>query len=274
MIWFEHEPRELNIDTVRPDRTESILNSRDTIRYDTIRYNTIWTVSDRPTMQYIHVRQTPHSTYNPWFVLYFLGEYSVVRYDTTRYEPRAIQYNTNGKPRTVRYDTIRYDMVRTASDRPTIHTCTANPAQYIRSAVRTVFPRGVQYGTKGTATMPVANRKILFTIREILFYAPKFFTIWSAVCTVFPRIVLQISSSQTDHAPIIPWYLLMELAVSSLITPELIKIMCFMSWFPSRCEIFGHFRFASIIVFEHIWHETGGKYDNKIIKLILDYWKT
>jgi hypothetical protein len=28
------------------------------------------------------------------------------RYDTTQYEPRAIQYNTYGKPRTVQYDTI------------------------------------------------------------------------------------------------------------------------------------------------------------------------
>jgi hypothetical protein len=99
--------------------------TRHTVRYDKIR-----TASDRPTIQYTHVRQTPHSTYDPRFVLYFLREYSTVRYDTnheqynamhtancaqydtTWYEPRVIvlQYNTymNGKPRTVHMNHSSY----------------------------------------------------------------------------------------------------------------------------------------------------------------------
>jgi hypothetical protein len=56
--------------------------------YDAIRND--MTRHDMPTMQYIHVRQSLHSTYDLRFVLYFLGEYSMVRYDMTRYEQWVI----------------------------------------------------------------------------------------------------------------------------------------------------------------------------------------
>jgi hypothetical protein len=132
-IRFEHEPREWNLDMIRESTTrseDSVSMVRPDAQYDTTRYEpraiqynrprTVRSASNRPTMQWINVRQTLHITYDPRFILYFLGEYSTLRYDTTRYKPRAIQCNTYGKPRTVRYDTIRYDAVRTASDRPTM----------------------------------------------------------------------------------------------------------------------------------------------------------
>jgi hypothetical protein len=99
------------------------------------------------------------------------------------------------------YDTTRYDTTRTASDRPTIPTCTANPAQYIRFVVRTVFPRGVQYSTIRTARMPVANRDILFTIREIFFYAQEVFydTIHGSYCNFRNRIVNVTNRSCPDQ---------------------------------------------------------------------------
>jgi hypothetical protein len=169
------------------------LHTANLAQYDTMRYDTIWTTSDRPTIQYIHVRQTLHSTYDPRFVLYFFGEFSTERYDmnceryntiymanpaqydTTRYEPRVIglQYNTYmyGKPRTV---------------------------HMIRGSYCICSGSTVRYESMRTARMPVANweilytiREILFTIREIFFYAPRFFTIRSAVRTVFPRCVIR-----------------------------------------------------------------------------------
>jgi hypothetical protein len=88
--------------------------TRRTVRYDTTRYDTIRTAGDRPTMQYIHVRQTPHSTYNLRFVLYFLGEYS-----TVWYEPRECRLQTE----------IFY--LRSARSSARLFT--------IRSAVRTVI---------------------------------------------------------------------------------------------------------------------------------------
>jgi hypothetical protein len=208
-IWSENEPREWNIYTIRESTTrseDSVRTVRADAQYDTTRYEplaiqynrptyskprTVWydmiqTASDRPTMQYIHVRPTLHSTDDLRFVLYFIGEYS-----TVRYEPRAMQFNTYGKPRTVRYDMIRYDTARTASDGPTIqyiYTCMANPAQYIRSAVRTVFLRGVLYGT----IRYEPQECWLFTICEIFLYAPMFFMIRSVVriSSVRNRIVL------------------------------------------------------------------------------------
>jgi hypothetical protein len=75
----------------------------------TVRYDTMRTVSDRPTIHYIHVLYTPHSTYDPRFVLYFLGEYSMIRYKSrecrlqteifsstprgfSRYDPQFVLY--------------------------------------------------------------------------------------------------------------------------------------------------------------------------------------
>jgi hypothetical protein len=140
--------------TVRYDPMHSTIRTAGNIyniigptQYDTTRYE-----PRAIGLQYIHahVRQTPHSTFDPRFVLYFLGEYSTVRYDTTRYEPRVIQYNTctYDKPRTVRpdaqYDTIRHDTNRGRYNTNGLQT--ANPAQYdtTRSEPRAI---GLQYNT-------------------------------------------------------------------------------------------------------------------------------
>jgi hypothetical protein len=74
----------------------------------------------------------------------------------------------------------------------TIHTCLANPHSTYNPRFVLYFrvPRRVQYGTIRTARMPIANRDILFTICKIFCYAPRFFTIWSTVRTIFPRGVI------------------------------------------------------------------------------------
>jgi hypothetical protein len=67
---IRHEPRAIQYNTYGKLRK--------------VQYDTIGTASDRPTIQYLHVQQTPHSTYDPRFILYFLGEYNMVRYGTIR----------------------------------------------------------------------------------------------------------------------------------------------------------------------------------------------
>jgi hypothetical protein len=64
--------------------------TRRTVRYDTIR-----TASDRPTIQYIHVRRTTHSTYDRGS--YCISSGSTVRYNTNR-------ENAVCKPRYFIYD--------------------------------------------------------------------------------------------------------------------------------------------------------------------------
>jgi hypothetical protein len=102
-----------------------------------------------------------------------------VQYDTTRYKPRAIQYNrpTYGKPRTV------------------------------RSTVRAVFPQGVQYVRCDTncENAGCKPRYFIYDPRDFLL-CPEVFrdTIRGSYCILSgrSRIVLHILTPQTDHAPI------------------------------------------------------------------------
>jgi hypothetical protein len=96
----------------------------------------------------------------------------------SEHEPRELNIIDTVRPDaqydTIRHDTTRSDPIHERLAYNTIHTCTANPAQYIRAAVHIVFPQGVQYGTIRTTRMPVANREILLMICEIFFYARGF----------------------------------------------------------------------------------------------------
>jgi hypothetical protein len=102
-IRSEHELREWNLDTIHESRTwseDSVSTVRPDAQYITTWYELQTIQYNRPTygnpaqynttryepraigLQYIHVRQTPNSTYDPQFVLYFLREYSMARCDT------------------------------------------------------------------------------------------------------------------------------------------------------------------------------------------------
>jgi hypothetical protein len=214
-IRSEYEPREWNLDTIQ----ESTTRSEDSV-------STVW-----PDTQYDTTRYEPkaiqHNTHT-------YSKHRTVRYNTIRYELRAIvlQYNTYNHvhtirifPRGVQHGMIWYDTIRTTSKPCTVrydtiwYDCMNHKwSAYIRQALHSTcgsycISSGIT-DTIWTARMPIANREILFTIREIFFYAPRFFTIRSTVRTLFPRGVIRSYFNITirsGHDTI--WYLLMELYV-------------------------------------------------------------
>jgi hypothetical protein len=104
------------------------------------------------------------------------------RYDMTRYKPRIIQYSTYSKPRTIWYDTTRYEP----------RTIGQKYNTYMYCKPRTVHTIHGSYGTIWYEPQEcrLQIEIFYFTNREIIFYAPRFFTIRSAVRTAFPRGVI------------------------------------------------------------------------------------
>jgi hypothetical protein len=96
-----------------------------------------------------------------------------------------IGYNTIHTASPAQYDTVRTT---------TMHTCTANPAQYIRYDTQFVLYFLGEYNTvRYDANRENAGckpRDFIYYICKIFFYAPRFFMIWSADRTIFPRGVI------------------------------------------------------------------------------------
>jgi hypothetical protein len=157
--------------------------------YDTIRHN----MMNRDTIQHIH-KANP-AQYNPMHsTIRTAGDttqWAYAQYDTTRYELRVICLQNNtymyGKPCTVHMILGTY--------------CISS---------------GVQYGTIRTARMLVANRDILFTIRDIFFFAPRFFMIGSTVRTIFPREKRWPTSLVQPHIKNLSTFLISEIMSSAV----------------------------------------------------------
>jgi hypothetical protein len=124
-----------------------------------------------------------------------------VRYDpmrsmihTTRYELRMIQYNT---------------MYIRQTPHSTIRTASAN--SWLNKGLLYGKTRTCQHSSYGTIRYDTKRKNAgwSFTIRKIFFYAPRLYdTIRGSysISSRHNRIVLQILTSQTDHAPISTWY--------------------------------------------------------------------
>jgi hypothetical protein len=162
-----------------------------------IGYNTIGQHMANPA-QYDTTRYEPRAiglqckTYmygKPCTVHTIRREYSTVRYNSIRYEPRVIQYIWQTPHSTIWHDTIQHNMNRDMPTTQYIHVRQTPHSTYDPRFVL-YFPRGVMIRT---AIMPVANRAIILTIREIFFYAPRFFTIRSRSNPIIPSIRLGFS---------------------------------------------------------------------------------
>jgi hypothetical protein len=141
MIRSEHEPRELNTDTVLPDA-----------QYNTTRYE-----PREIGLQYNTYMYGKPCTVHTIRGSYCVSSVSMVLYDTIQHDTNRERYNP-AQYDTTWYDTTQYELQEIGLQLQCIHVRQTLHSTW--SMVRTVFLRGVQY-------------------------APRYFTIRSAVRTVF-----------------------------------------------------------------------------------------